>query len=53
LALEIMVWASAGRGRIPQKLALEHLGFGPCHHLFEVRDNPDLQQFGEEEWKQE
>ena len=24
------------------KLALEHLGFGPCHHMFEVRDNPEL-----------
>ncbi len=22
------------------KIALEHLGFGPCHHMFEVRDNP-------------
>lgn len=22
------------------KLALEQLGFGPCHHMFEVRDNP-------------
>jgi len=24
------------------KLALEHLGFGPCRHIFEVRDNPSL-----------
>src|SRR5690606_32998407 len=24
------------------KIALEHLGFGPCHHMFEVRDNPHL-----------
>jgi hypothetical protein len=23
------------------KLALEQLGFGPCHHMWEVRDNPD------------
>src|SRR4051812_14979486 len=23
------------------KLALEHLGFGSCHHMFEVRDNPE------------
>lgn len=22
------------------KVALEHLGFGPTHHMFEVRDNP-------------
>jgi Sulfotransferase domain len=24
------------------RLALEQLGFGPCHHMFEVRDNPKL-----------
>jgi sulfotransferase family protein len=24
------------------KLALEQLGFGPCHHMYEVRDNPEL-----------
>ncbi len=24
------------------KLALEQLGFGPCHHMHEVRDNPGL-----------
>ena len=24
------------------KLALEALGFGPCHHMMEVRTNPDL-----------
>jgi hypothetical protein len=24
------------------KLALEHLGFGPCHHMFEVRDHAEL-----------
>jgi hypothetical protein len=24
------------------KIALEHLGFGPTHHMFEVRDNPEL-----------
>ncbi len=23
------------------KIALEMLGFGPCHHMFEVRDRPD------------
>jgi hypothetical protein len=23
------------------KLAFERLGFGPCHHMWEVRDNPD------------
>lgn len=24
------------------KIALEHLGFGPAHHMFEIRDNPSL-----------
>ncbi len=24
------------------KIALEHLGFGPSHHMFEVRDNPEF-----------
>lgn len=24
------------------RLALDRLGFGPCHHMFEVRDNPHL-----------
>jgi hypothetical protein len=28
-------------GTNSMKLALEQLGFGPCHHMFEVRDNPE------------
>ena len=24
------------------ELALEHLGYGPCHYMYEVRDNPEL-----------
>jgi hypothetical protein len=27
------------------KLALERLGFGPCHHMFEVRDHPEELHF--------
>ena len=27
------------------KVALELLGFGPCHHMFEVRDNPNQLPF--------
>ncbi len=27
------------------KLALEQLGFGPCHHMFEIRDNSDQLPF--------
>jgi hypothetical protein len=41
LALDI-IGAGFGRtGTNSLKLALEHLGFGPCHHMFEVRDNPE------------
>ena len=42
MALEI-VGAGFGRtGTNSLKLALEQLGFGPCHHMFEIRDNPAL-----------
>ncbi len=37
-----IVGAALGRtGTNSLKLALEHLGFGPCHHMFEVRDRPE------------
>ena len=37
MALEI-IGAGFGRtGTYSLKLALEQLGFGPCHHMFEVR----------------
>lgn len=40
MALRV-VGAGFGRtGTNSLKLALEQLGFGPCHHMFEVRDNP-------------
>ena len=36
-----IIGAGIGRtGTNSLKLALEQLGFGPCHHMFEVRDNP-------------
>lgn len=39
MALEI-IGAGFGRtGTYSLKLALEHLGFGPCHHMSEVIDN--------------
>ncbi len=42
MPLEI-IGAGFGRtGTNSLKLALERLGFGPCHHMFEVRDNPAL-----------
>ena len=41
MALEV-IGAGFGRtGTNSLKLALEQLGFGPCHHMFEVRDNPE------------
>ncbi|MER9600528.1 sulfotransferase family protein, partial [Mesorhizobium sp. M0244] len=28
-------------GTYSLKLALEHLGFGPCHHMADVHANPE------------
>ena len=37
-----VVGAGFGRtGTNSLKLALEQLGFGPCHHMYEVRDHPE------------
>jgi hypothetical protein len=37
-----VIGAGFGRtGTNSLKLALEQLGFGPCHHMFEARDNPE------------
>jgi hypothetical protein len=42
MALDI-IGAGFGRtGTSSLKIALEHLGYGPAHHMFEVRDNPHL-----------
>jgi hypothetical protein len=41
MALEIVGAALGRTGTNSLKLALEQLGFGPCHHMFEVRDHPD------------
>ena len=42
MALEI-IGAGFGRtGTSSLKSALEHLGFGPCHHMYEIRDHPEL-----------
>ena len=44
MSLEI-IGAGFGRtGTNSLKLALEHLGFGPCHHMFEIRDHPELRR---------
>ena len=42
MPLEIIGPGFGRTGTHSLKLALEHLGFGPCHHMFEVRDNPEL-----------
>ncbi|MGE0764943.1 MAG: sulfotransferase family protein [Hyphomicrobiaceae bacterium] len=45
MALDV-VGAGFGRtGTNSLKLALEMLGFGPCHHMFEVRDRPEQVAF--------
>ena len=40
MALEIIGPGFGRTGTNSLKVALEHLGFGPAHHMFEVRDNP-------------
>lgn len=41
MALEIIGPGFGRTGTSSLRTALEHLGFGPCHHMFEVRDNPE------------
>lgn len=42
MALEIIGPGFGRTGTSSLKIALEHLGFGPAHHMFEVRDHPEL-----------
>lgn len=42
MALEILGAGFGRTGTSSLKIALEHLGFGPCHHMLEVREHPDL-----------
>jgi hypothetical protein len=42
MSLEIIGPGFGRTGTNSLKIALEQLGFGPCHHMFEVRDNPGL-----------
>lgn len=42
MPLEVIGPGFGRTGTNSLKIALEHLGFGPCHHMFEVRDNPEL-----------
>ena len=42
MTLQIIGPGFGRTGTYSLKIALEHLGFGPAHHMFEVRDNPRL-----------
>lgn len=42
MPLEVIGPGFGRTGTNSLKLALEQLGFGPCHHMFEVRDHPEL-----------
>ena len=41
MSLEVIGPGFGRTGTNSLKLAFEQLGFGPCHHMFEVRDNPE------------
>lgn len=41
MTLEIIGPGFGRTGTNSLKVALEHLGFGPAHHMFEVRDHPE------------
>lgn len=41
MPLEVINPGFGRTGTHSLKLALERLGFGPAHHMFEVRDNPE------------
>jgi hypothetical protein len=40
MALKVIGSGYGRTGTMSMKLALEHLGFGPCHHMIEVMRNP-------------
>lgn len=42
MSLEIVGPGFGRTGTNSLKIALEHLGFGPCHHMYEVRDKAEL-----------
>ena len=41
MALEVLGAGFGRTGTNSLRLALAQIGFGPCHHMFEVRDNPE------------
>lgn len=40
MALKVIGSGFGRTGTMSMKLALEHLGLGPCHHMIEVMENP-------------
>jgi len=45
MALKVIGTGFGRTGTNSLKVTLEHLGLGPCHHMYELRDNPDLMPF--------
>ncbi|MEZ5818612.1 MAG: sulfotransferase [Hyphomicrobiaceae bacterium] len=45
MALDVVGTGFGRTGTNSLKIALEMLGFGPCHHMFEVRDRPEQISF--------
>ena len=45
--LEVIGTGFGRTGTNSLKLALEQLGFGPCHHMYEIRDHPEQLAFWE------
>ncbi len=41
MALKVIGTGFGRTGTNSLKLAFEHLGLGPCHHMYEIRDDPD------------
>ncbi len=45
MALKVIGTGFGRTGTNSLKVTLQHLGLGPCHHMYELRDNPDLMPF--------
>jgi hypothetical protein len=48
MTLQVIGTGFGRTGTYSLKLALEQLGFGPCHHMYEVRDDPAQFPFWEQ-----
>lgn len=45
MSLKVVGTGFGRTGTNSLKLALEQLGFGPCHHMYEIRDHPEQLPF--------